>query len=214
MDSKWRLPDEDKGFEDLCCLIAKEQYRDPDAQKYGRRGQKQFGVDILALDHSKTPPQKVVIQCKVKEEPNSFSVAKAIKAIQKELDAAFKGQQGFSKFVYASNIKNDTQLQDFAKKLSQKHDFEVVVWSIADIKLAIEASEKLSEIYTVSNTPRETHIHVYGERHIAQKLNTPPVNPTVFIGREDELVDIHSTLHQSENLLILINGEGGIGKTT
>jgi hypothetical protein len=226
MNSKWRLPDEDKGFEDLCCLIAQEKYRDPDAQKYGRRGQEQFGVDILTFDRTlyltdnlpTSPPLKVVIQCKFKEEPHRFTVAKAKKEIQDELESAFKGQQAFSRFVYASNIKNDTQLQDFAEKLSSQRGIDVIVWSITDIKLAIEASEKLSKIYTVSNTPSNTHIHHYGQIEIQQKLNTPPVNPTVFIGREDELNEIYTALHHNkhcnDNLLILVNGEGGIGKTT
>ncbi|NQZ09093.1 MAG: tetratricopeptide repeat protein [Algicola sp.] len=214
MDSKWRLPDEDKDFEDLCCLIAQEKYRDPDAQKYGRRGQKQFGVDILTVDRTHTPPQKVAIQCKFKEDPHLFSVTKAKNEIQKELEAAFKGQQTFGKFVYASNIKNDTHLQDFADELAQEHGIDVVVWSDADIKLAIDASDKLSKIYTVGQSITENHFHQYGEVKIQQKLNTSPVNPSVFIGRDDELGEIYNDLHQTDNLLLLVNGEGGIGKTT
>jgi tetratricopeptide (TPR) repeat protein len=214
VDSKWRLPDEDKGFEDLCCLIAQEKYRDPDSQKYGRRGQRQFGVDILAFDRTHTPPQKVVVQCKFKEDPHLFSVTKAKKEIQDELEAAFSGQQTFGKFVYASNIKPATQLQDFADELAQEHAVEVVVWSIADIKLAIEASDRLCKIYTVEQSITENHFHYYGEVKIQQKLNTSPVNPSVFIGRDDELGEIYNDLHQTDNLLLLVNGEGGIGKTT
>jgi hypothetical protein len=40
-------------FETLCCDIAKEKYGDYEAQKYGRRGQKQWGVDIVASDRKK-----------------------------------------------------------------------------------------------------------------------------------------------------------------
>ena len=40
-------------FETLCCDIAKEKYSDYDAQKYGRRGQKQWGIDIKASDRKK-----------------------------------------------------------------------------------------------------------------------------------------------------------------
>ena len=35
-----------------------------------------------------------------------------------------------------------------------------------------------------------------------------------FFGRENELKEIHKLLFQGENLLLLVNGEGGIGKTT
>jgi len=36
----------------------------------------------------------------------------------------------------------------------------------------------------------------------------------VFIGREDELKAVHQKLFEGDNLLLLVNGEGGIGKTT
>ncbi|MCJ8270235.1 MAG: hypothetical protein MJK04_12625 [Psychrosphaera sp.] len=186
------MPAEDKGFEDLCCLIAQKKYLDPDAQKYGSAGQKQFGIDILASDNTQTPPQKVVIQCKFKEDPRNFSDAEAKSEILKELDKAIKGKKGFNKFVYTINTKRRTQLQDFAKELTQEHGFDVIVWSIDDIKETIEASEKLTKIYTVSD------FHQYGEVKIQQKLNTSPVNPTVFIGRDDEprgTLDIVSVLY-------------------
>ena len=47
----------DKEFEELCCLIAQYKYGDFDAQQYGRRGQKQWGVDIRATN-KKTNNQK------------------------------------------------------------------------------------------------------------------------------------------------------------
>ena len=68
----------DVDFETLCCDIAKEKYGDYEAQKYGRRGQKQWGVDIVASDR-KNKNEKVVIQCKYKSTPLNFSGSQANK---------------------------------------------------------------------------------------------------------------------------------------
>ncbi|MDX1943759.1 MAG: NB-ARC domain-containing protein, partial [Saprospiraceae bacterium] len=48
----------------------------------------------------------------------------------------------------------------------------------------------------------------------SKELTLPPFYPEVFIGREDDLKAIHHQLFNENNLLLLVNGEGGIGKTT
>ena len=45
-------------------------------------------------------------------------------------------------------------------------------------------------------------------------LTRPPLVPEVFRGRKAELEKIHKQLFEGENLLLLVNGEGGIGKTS
>ena len=54
----------------------------------------------------------------------------------------------------------------------------------------------------------------YGEKKIKKILGNPPFFPEVFLGRDNDLVEVHDKLFKGENLLLLINGEGGIGKTT
>ena len=53
-----------------------------------------------------------------------------------------------------------------------------------------------------------------GNNILPKILGNPPFFPDVFLGREDDLEAIHNKLFQEENLLLLVNGEGGIGKTT
>jgi len=57
-------------------------------------------------------------------------------------------------------------------------------------------------------------VFLYGEKKIAKYLGILPVIPEVFIGRDAELQSVHDTLFKGDNLLLLVNGEGGIGKTT
>jgi len=49
---------------------------------------------------------------------------------------------------------------------------------------------------------------------ISKFLTTPPPNPIVFEGRENDLKAIHDKFFAGENLLLLVNGQGGIGKTS
>lgn len=55
----------------------------------------------------------------------------------------------------------------------------------------------------------------YEGRRIPKQLGQFPVSPSVFIGRENHTRQIHEKLSQKNNhVLLLVNGEGGIGKTT
>jgi len=53
----------------------------------------------------------------------------------------------------------------------------------------------------------------YKGNKILKTLGYLPVNPSAFIGRENMTKEIHNRLKNGENLL-LVNGVGGIGKTT
>jgi tetratricopeptide (TPR) repeat protein len=54
----------------------------------------------------------------------------------------------------------------------------------------------------------------YGDKKIIKFLGVQPFFSDTFLGREVDLKAIHEILHESNNLLVLVNGEGGIGKTT
>ena len=53
-----------------------------------------------------------------------------------------------------------------------------------------------------------------GERRIARLLTAPPFRSEIFLGRTEDLSHIHEQLLNGENLLLLVNGVGGMGKTT
>lgn len=43
---------------------------------------------------------------------------------------------------------------------------------------------------------------------------TLPLIPEVFIGRDEAIIEVHEKLFSGDTLLVLVNGEGGIGKTS
>lgn len=49
---------------------------------------------------------------------------------------------------------------------------------------------------------------------IPKVLSTPPFKPEKFLGREKELEDLFFKLFNEDSLILLVNGEGGIGKTS
>ena len=54
----------------------------------------------------------------------------------------------------------------------------------------------------------------YGEKKISKHLTKSPFISDVFIGREDDIQVVHEKLFKGSQMLLLVNGEGGIGKTT
>jgi tetratricopeptide (TPR) repeat protein len=58
-----------------------------------------------------------------------------------------------------------------------------------------------------------THIH-YAGTAIPRHLTATPFIPDVFQGREDDLTAIRAKLEASNQPLLLVNGQGGIGKTS
>ena len=156
-----KIIENEQQFEELCCSIAQLKYGDFDAQKYGRRGQKQWGVDIRAIN-KRMNGEKIVIQCKHKTDPPRFKTKSKseIKAVEKEIESeltqAIEGNS-FDYFIYASNIPRDNKLQRFADSLSTD-DYSVIVWSQDDIVDDIYRYERLKQIYTLNGTKHGVEI--------------------------------------------------------
>ena len=74
-------------------------------------------------------------------------------------------------------------------------------------------------VSTQIDAGRDVHIGnktiIYNDgRKIDRYLTNPPFNATYFIGREKDLNAIENDYQHHNHLLVLVNGEGGIGKTT
>ena len=91
------------------------------------------------------------------------------------------------------------------------------------IKLGIEAQYK-GEIFNISQIVTDTNERTKRIENKIDKLSlspkekkylsqVPPIDPSEVIGREKELQEI-SELLEKENKVVLVNGIGGIGKTT
>lgn len=65
-----------------------------------------------------------------------------------------------------------------------------------------------------NNSTLNNPVFNYGTKSIKKHLGNLPILPEIFLGRADDLQKIHNLLFLGDNLLLLVNGVGGIGKTT
>ena len=84
---------------------------------------------------------------------------------------------------------------------------------LKDVKNAVVNSTITAENVQIGDNNTHYHYHQSGKT-ISRHLTPPPFTTTTFIGREEELRTIHHKLFNEGNLLLLVNGEGGVGKTT
>jgi GTPase SAR1 family protein len=139
-------------FEVFCCEVARDWFGDFAAQRYGRSGQRQDGIDIITTSREITATitrgghQKVVIQCKYKEDPKNFKISDAKRELKQDLESALSSHQ-FDVFIYASTLKRDTELQEKADELARTHKKEVTLWFWDDLELAVRIHPRLQRMF-------------------------------------------------------------------
>ena len=139
-------------FEDFCCEVARDWFGDFAAQRYGRSGQKQGGIDINATNrlitaaNNKGGAQKVVVQCKYKKDPKNYGSADAIREIEHDLQSAIASHQ-FDVFIYASTLERRTELKDKADEFTIQYNKEVQIWFWDDLEQAVRIHPRLQRMY-------------------------------------------------------------------
>jgi hypothetical protein len=136
-------------FEDLCLALFKAMWKDPLAQKNGRRGQTQHGVDVFgSLNGLGTA--FFGIQCKGKDQ--SLGAKATVKELENELAKAERFNPSLVHWIFATTAPTDAVLQEAARKLSMdrtaKGHFPVSVLGWGDIQaLLVEHRTPLEQFY-------------------------------------------------------------------
>ena len=160
-DAEWLPPpNEPAAFESLCLDLWKELWSDPGAEKNGRSGQPQAGVDIFCQRDGKW----LGVQCKQK---NGLLRKKVLsKELEAEVQAAKQFKPPLTCFILATSGPADSPIQTRARKLTEQHQsnglFTVEVWSW----------EKIWH-------------ELHGRRQLLQRIQ-PVYWPTVGMKRESE----------------------------
>lgn len=122
-------PDNDAEFEDLCLDLWREIWNDSNAQKYGRRGQKQKGIDISGKPNGGA--ERHTVQCKVRKDKLSTE------DIEADSEAAKNISPKIHDLTFATTAPRDVNTQDFVDELSIKFQndgfFQIHIWSWNDI---------------------------------------------------------------------------------
>ncbi|MBP6505531.1 MAG: hypothetical protein KA316_22500 [Rhodoferax sp.] len=122
-------------FEELCLALFREVWKDALAQKNGRTGQPQHGVDVWgAVDGNRSTFQGV--QCKGKDESLGASVTEA--ELIAEIGKADKFEPALEHWVLATTAPADAEIERVAREISvsrESHDsFTVQVMGWSDIE--------------------------------------------------------------------------------
>ena len=105
-------------FEDMCCDLWRLLWNDPNAQKNGRRGQAQAGVDVFGRPDDGS--EWAGVQCKGKD--NYAEKTLTEKELRDEVDKAKKFTPPITKeYVMATTGLRDAKIQKVAREITQQH---------------------------------------------------------------------------------------------
>lgn len=143
-------PSTEQEFETLCAHIYGEVFNCKTPSMYGRRGQKQYGLDVLVYkDNLNKSSNRIGIQCKHVSKLLFDGNDKV--TIVKEIAKADSGRQEISQLIIATSLPSDQKLTDAVNALSDervnegKFPVEIQFWN--DIENYIANSSVLSQRY-------------------------------------------------------------------
>jgi tetratricopeptide (TPR) repeat protein len=137
--SNYRFPPPAKwqDLEDLCADLWRLIWKDENAQKNGRSGQPQHGVDIFGRPDC--GEEWAGVQCKGKDELLGSALTET--ELLEEVEKAKKFVPRLSRFTIVSSGPRDSSLQERARLLTQEHHreglFSVHVWCWEDVLLRL-----------------------------------------------------------------------------
>jgi tetratricopeptide (TPR) repeat protein len=200
-------------FEDLCHDLWSQIWKDANAQKNGRTGQPQNGVDVFGrLDNGTW----VGVQCKGK----AGNIRARLKPaeLRAEVEKAKRFEPRLAQFIMATTAGRDKDVQEEARRLTQQHEtcglFSVHVWSWDEITAALE------EHQAVFRRHYPFLLHPHPGSKILPCLHQLPAPPAAFTGRNTELTELERLIneHGTSGVAItalggVFHGMGGVGKT-
>jgi len=140
-------PENWQDFENLCCDLWREIWKDTNAQKNGRSGQNQNGVDISGRPNKKA--KWAGVQCKGKNDYKNNILTE--KEIFGEIEKAKRFEPKLSEFIIATSGEKDAKIEKIARKTTNEHQkkglFSVHIWGWADIKNKLDLFPEVKKIH-------------------------------------------------------------------
>ena len=187
-------------FEDMCCDLWRLLWNNPNAQKNGRQGQAQAGVDVYGQPDGGS--EWAGVQCKGKD--NYAEKTLTEKELRDEVDKAKKFTHPITKeYVMATTGLRDAKIQKVAREITQKHQkeglFPVHVWFWEDIRKKLAEYDGLIKKYypdlyatTVGN------VQIDRMEQMLEELTTPGASETSNAEME---VEVLQRVEQDRGLL-------------
>lgn len=217
--SKYQFPalKDEKEFESLVNDLCEEKYG-IEFQVYGRKGQKQSGIDGLSFSKNE---KQIVYQCKNKliARDDTKIQTELLTDIEDEVKAASTKFTNIDTFIFANSFKQDTTLQDRATDLTSQYGFAIIVWSWEEIEGLLEKYPNIAKQYY----PHLFDKSILSEYDIKQKFHENSAfllsSSSLYIEKSfiemsefDEIFEFINSENYEDDLLVL-TGKAGIGKT-
>lgn len=106
-------PSEDQAFERASIVLWRYLLGDPNVQRYGRSGQRQYGVDLVGIRNG-DPAHLVGIQCKLKGADHPLTK----KEVRDEVEKALTFRPELREYFIITTAPDDTKLQQLAHELT------------------------------------------------------------------------------------------------
>ena len=138
LDTNFARPRDHDEFESLIRDICALEWGDPNTRRFGRKGQRQFGVDVYGLPTDLEGVYRGV-QCKLRTKDDTLSEAE----ISNEVKAARAFPHDLDKLIIATDAPRDTHTQVLVDLISQEENRnygrQVTIWSWDEITARLAA---------------------------------------------------------------------------
>jgi hypothetical protein len=145
------------GLEHLTAMLVEYQYGMANVQRYGRQGQKQNGVDILASVWAPGGDNHIAYQCKLVQDL-------ALSEVEAECTKAKAFKPAPARYVVVTSIARDAKLQSSVRGIpAGTYGFEVDIWFWDDLNERLNRSADAAQAYfstiTLEAQPAAAHAH-------------------------------------------------------
>ncbi|MFW1744599.1 GreA/GreB family elongation factor [Acinetobacter guillouiae] len=194
------LPTTEQDFEAMCAHIFGKKFQCDLPTMYGRRGQKQFGLDIIIHQNNHFDKQnRIGIQCKHVQQLSFDNVSGD--SVLKEVKKADEGSQKIKLLIIATTIKSDRVLQDKVAVFSEEREkqglFPVTIRFWNDLSNDINSDQQLATFY-LSSSP----IINYHFKNIEDHIKNEQFNSALTLINNNQLLDKFDIVNKFKSLLL------------
>ncbi|MFJ5956581.1 hypothetical protein ACIQC5_11565 [Paenarthrobacter sp. NPDC092416] len=186
MQLDFPIPSDSTGLENLVVMLAEERYGEENVQRYGRSGQSQDGVDVVARAYS-TARQSHLIGYQSKR-VKDFTLAEALA----ECDKAKNFNPKLDNFVIVASIPRDKALQSEILSIpASTYPFDVDIWFWDDVNEKLNRSaEKARQYYSRIMEEAQPAAAKSHAEALRRALDRPAFRDDVDMDRDlDELIE-------------------------
>jgi len=143
-NTNYLRPKDDDEFEEMIRDVCELEWNDPGTARFGRSGQKQYGVDVYG--HPEGTDKYHAAQCKLRSTDKQLSEAEIEAEVRKA--KTFPAKVGpLERLIIATDVPPDTHTQAIVSRISEREmrrgGFEVGIWFWPDITKRLAARRRL-----------------------------------------------------------------------